>query len=274
MYSSYRPIAASPVAHPISHGYIAICLLVAGWVGGVCAWRHVGIGPSVCPGKKKREGVRVSASFTRAGGQCTHRAALGHFRFFLYFPRSTLGHSRRCHFIKGSSTRSPSRVCSFSPSSSTGVAMPTLPLLLAALFVAAVQAAVPTFGYNVVPFIPQVCPFLPMPISWAVLIIPQSFFFDWNQPGVPLPNPTTAQCDTINIKWSRGAAQGYVEPNLADDLCIYPLRFSAPTPFRPTNSSYILRMSPPPLTRTPPAHYLPALRPCHMSSMREATSNS
>jgi hypothetical protein len=68
--------------------------------------------------------------------------------------------------------------------------MPTLPLLFAVLFVATAQAAVPTFGHNVVPYIPQ------------------SFFFDWNDPNFPLPNPTTGQCDTINIKWSRGAAQG------------------------------------------------------------------
>ena len=113
--------------------------------------------------------------------------------------------------------------------------MPTLPLLFAVLFVAAVQAAVPTFGHNVVPFIPQVSQSLPVPISWAVPILPQSFFFDWNDPNFPLPNPTTGQCDTINIKWSRGDAQGYVAPNLADDWGIYPSsqpqpRFTLQTP--------------------------------------------
>jgi hypothetical protein len=94
--------------------------------------------------------------------------------------------------------------------------MPTLPLLFAALFVATAQAAVPTFGHNVVPYIPQ------------------SFYFDWNDPTVPLPNPATGQCDTISIKWSRGDAQGYVALNLADDLSTYPLRFyHRPNPVSP-----------------------------------------
>lgn len=39
--------------------------------------------------------------------------------------------------------------------------MPTLPLLFAALFVATAQAAVPSFGHNVVPYIPQVSQFFP-----------------------------------------------------------------------------------------------------------------
>ncbi|KJA29306.1 hypothetical protein HYPSUDRAFT_211195 [Hypholoma sublateritium FD-334 SS-4] len=36
----------------------------------------------------------------------------------------------------------------------------------------------------------------------------QSFFFDWDVPGQPLPTPITAQCDTINITWSRSTATG------------------------------------------------------------------
>ncbi|KAG2023138.1 hypothetical protein CC2G_000826 [Coprinopsis cinerea AmutBmut pab1-1] len=35
-----------------------------------------------------------------------------------------------------------------------------------------------------------------------------SFFFDWNPPAQLYPVPVTQQCETINIKWSRGPAQG------------------------------------------------------------------
>jgi hypothetical protein len=70
--------------------------------------------------------------------------------------------------------------------------MRALSLLSVAVLSAATAQAADTFGKNVVPFIPQ------------------SFFFDWNDPTTPLPNPTTAQCDTINIKWSRSSALGYV----------------------------------------------------------------
>ncbi|KAF9475638.1 hypothetical protein BDN70DRAFT_955224 [Pholiota conissans] len=38
--------------------------------------------------------------------------------------------------------------------------------------------------------------------------MPQSFFFDWNIPGQPLPIPTTEQCQSIHITWSRSAATG------------------------------------------------------------------
>jgi len=68
--------------------------------------------------------------------------------------------------------------------------MPALFLLaVAALSVATAQAA-DTPGKNVIPFILQ------------------SFSFNWNDPALPLPIPTTAQCESINIKWSRGDAQG------------------------------------------------------------------
>lgn len=46
------------------------------------------------------------------------------------------------------------------------------------------------FGYHVVPFMQQ------------------SFFFDWNPDGQVIPVPTTAQCDTLQIKWSRSTATG------------------------------------------------------------------
>jgi hypothetical protein len=36
----------------------------------------------------------------------------------------------------------------------------------------------------------------------------QSFFFDWNLEGQPVPVPVTPQCSTIRIKWSRAAATG------------------------------------------------------------------
>lgn len=40
----------------------------------------------------------------------------------------------------------------------------------------------------------------------------QSFFFDWDPPGEPTPVPTTAQCETLHVSWSRQAATGYVCP--------------------------------------------------------------
>ncbi|KAG8903516.1 hypothetical protein FRB99_003172 [Tulasnella sp. 403] len=36
----------------------------------------------------------------------------------------------------------------------------------------------------------------------------QSFFFDWNDPSLPTPVPITAQCENLQIKWSRGTATG------------------------------------------------------------------
>ncbi|CAA7259975.1 unnamed protein product [Cyclocybe aegerita] len=38
--------------------------------------------------------------------------------------------------------------------------------------------------------------------------LPQSFFFDWNTPGQPVPIPTTEQCETIHIVWARSTAVG------------------------------------------------------------------
>ena len=61
---------------------------------------------------------------------------------------------------------------SFPSSTSTGVAMLALPLLFATLFLAAVRAAVPSYGHNVVPYIPQVRQSRPLPVSWAALINP------------------------------------------------------------------------------------------------------
>ncbi|KAF8973517.1 hypothetical protein BDZ97DRAFT_374532 [Flammula alnicola] len=37
-----------------------------------------------------------------------------------------------------------------------------------------------------------------------------SFLFDWNDPTQPVPIPTTEQCETIHITWSRGIETGYV----------------------------------------------------------------
>jgi len=36
----------------------------------------------------------------------------------------------------------------------------------------------------------------------------QSFLFDWNLPGQPVPIPVTPQCETINITWGRSTAIG------------------------------------------------------------------
>ncbi|GJE87826.1 hypothetical protein PsYK624_039090 [Phanerochaete sordida] len=38
--------------------------------------------------------------------------------------------------------------------------------------------------------------------------LPQGFYFDWTPPGQSPPVPTTAQCETIHIEYSRGAATG------------------------------------------------------------------
>ena len=67
----------------------------------------------------------------------------------------------------------------------TGVAMPTLPLLFAALFAATAQAAVPTFGHNVVPYIPQVSRFLSVSIPWAVPIISPVILLRLERPNRP-----------------------------------------------------------------------------------------
>ncbi|KAF8167818.1 hypothetical protein B0H34DRAFT_779421 [Crassisporium funariophilum] len=44
--------------------------------------------------------------------------------------------------------------------------------------------------------------------STVTPFLPQSFFFDWTQPGQPVPIPTTAQCETIHIVWQRSTAVG------------------------------------------------------------------
>ncbi|KAL4244573.1 hypothetical protein ABKN59_009944 [Abortiporus biennis] len=57
--------------------------------------------------------------------------------------------------------------------------------------------------------------------------LPQSFFFDWVPAGQTPPVPTTAQCDTIQIKWSRGNAQG-PNPTAPYFLQVYTSTFIVP----------------------------------------------
>ncbi|KAF8491300.1 hypothetical protein JB92DRAFT_3128440 [Gautieria morchelliformis] len=38
--------------------------------------------------------------------------------------------------------------------------------------------------------------------------LPQSWYFSWTPAGVALPAPITAQCETIQVTWERGAATG------------------------------------------------------------------
>ncbi|CAL1696179.1 unnamed protein product [Somion occarium] len=42
----------------------------------------------------------------------------------------------------------------------------------------------------------------------VVAALKQGFFFDWTPDGLRVPIPTTAQCETISIKWERGFATG------------------------------------------------------------------
>ncbi|KIM47926.1 hypothetical protein M413DRAFT_22504 [Hebeloma cylindrosporum] len=55
------------------------------------------------------------------------------------------------------------------------------------------------------------CSTLLVVVQCSVIVtpfLPQSFFFDWNKPGQPVPIPTTEQCETIHIAWSRSTAVG------------------------------------------------------------------
>ena len=96
----------SPVAHPISHGYIAICLHAAGWVAGVCAWGPREPWPVGVFGRNESalEFQRISPA---PMGSVHTSGRSRPLPIILYFPRSTLGHSRRCHFIKGSPPAPP-----------------------------------------------------------------------------------------------------------------------------------------------------------------------
>lgn len=67
--------------------------------------------------------------------------------------------------------------------------MPTLSLLFVALFLATVRAAVPSFGHNIVPYIPQVSPFRPVYISWAALIILPVILLRLERPIRPAAKP-------------------------------------------------------------------------------------
>ncbi|KAI0697140.1 hypothetical protein BC835DRAFT_785906 [Cytidiella melzeri] len=57
--------------------------------------------------------------------------------------------------------------------------------------------------------------------------LPQSFFFDWTPAGQSPPIPTTAQCDTIHIEWSRQNAIG-PNPTAPYFLQIYTSTFIVP----------------------------------------------
>lgn len=55
----------------------------------------------------------------------------------------------------------------------------------------------------------------------------QSFFFDWNPVGQPVPIPTTEQCETIHIEWERGTAIG-PNPTAPYSLLVYTSTFTVP----------------------------------------------
>ncbi|CAA7266812.1 unnamed protein product [Cyclocybe aegerita] len=57
--------------------------------------------------------------------------------------------------------------------------------------------------------------------------INQSFFFDWNPPGQPVPIPTTEQCEVIHITWGRGNALG-PNPQSPYYLLVYASTFTTP----------------------------------------------
>ena len=122
--------------------------------------------------RQKRERVRVSANFTCADGQCTHIGQVSATSdYFIFSPIDSWPQPALSFYKRVFHPLPLTGVSLIPPSSSTGVAMPTLPFLFAALFVATAQAAVPSFGHNVVPYIPQASEFLPVSVSWAVLMI-------------------------------------------------------------------------------------------------------
>ncbi|KDR85291.1 hypothetical protein GALMADRAFT_234070 [Galerina marginata CBS 339.88] len=57
--------------------------------------------------------------------------------------------------------------------------------------------------------------------------LPQSFFFDWNKQGQPLPIPVTEQCETIHIVWSRSTAVG-PNPTAPYYLQVYTSTYTLP----------------------------------------------
>lgn len=57
--------------------------------------------------------------------------------------------------------------------------------------------------------------------------LPQGFMFDWTPDGQTPPTPTTAQCDTIHIKWGRGTEEG-PNPTAPYYLQIYTSTFIVP----------------------------------------------
>ncbi|KAH8086650.1 hypothetical protein BXZ70DRAFT_550688 [Cristinia sonorae] len=57
--------------------------------------------------------------------------------------------------------------------------------------------------------------------------LPQGFMFDWTPEGQTPPVPTTAQCETIHIKWNRGTLDG-PNPTAPYYLQIYTSTFIVP----------------------------------------------
>ncbi|KAF8973865.1 hypothetical protein BDZ97DRAFT_1912319 [Flammula alnicola] len=55
----------------------------------------------------------------------------------------------------------------------------------------------------------------------------QSFFFDWNIPGQAVPIPTTQQCQSIHIVWSRSTATG-PNPTAPYYLQVYTSAYTIP----------------------------------------------
>ncbi|KAI0252649.1 hypothetical protein BJV78DRAFT_327636 [Lactifluus subvellereus] len=58
--------------------------------------------------------------------------------------------------------------------------------------------------------------------------LPQGFFFDWNPPGTSVPIPTTQQCETLHITWSRTSAGSGRDPVSPYHLQIFTSTFIFP----------------------------------------------
>ncbi|TFK36791.1 hypothetical protein BDQ12DRAFT_724626 [Crucibulum laeve] len=61
----------------------------------------------------------------------------------------------------------------------------------------------------------------------AVSFLEQSFYFNYNDPGQPVPIPVTAQCDAIHLVWERSTATG-PNPTAPYYLQVYTSTFIVP----------------------------------------------
>ncbi|KAH9486691.1 hypothetical protein JR316_0000756 [Psilocybe cubensis] len=66
-----------------------------------------------------------------------------------------------------------------------------------------------------------------MVLFFTAKILRQSFFFDWDKPGQPIPIPVTEQCEIIHITWSRSTAIG-PNPTAPYYLQVYTSAYTIP----------------------------------------------